>query len=265
MKTAHARSRQLMHASLTCVVLGVSILLQAQSPPSTTLGLRIIVVDSSSRADLVLKRLKNGQDFAAIAKEVSTDPTSAQGGYMGPVDPATLRSELRDALKGIAPGQITGVIRLPSGYAILSALPASESPSVQNTGPARILPTAAVGGIRYAPNVGGKGEADLAFRNYSKPEGWSQDLHAMCEIRKQSLASVTDYVTKSLDPASADSVSSGRPLDAIQMRYALANVYAYQGEMDKSIEQWETAYQLASTQMQAAMPELEEVLGIAYL
>jgi tetratricopeptide (TPR) repeat protein len=254
-----------MHASLTCVVLGVSILLQAQSPPSTTLGLRIIVVDSSSRADLVLKRLKNGQDFAAIAKEVSTDPTSAQGGYMGPVDPATLRSELRDALKGIAPGQITGVIRLPSGYAILSALPASESPSVQNTGPARILPTAAVGGIRYAPNVGGKGEADLAFRNYSKPEGWSQDLHAMCEIRKQSLASVTDYVTKSLDPASADSVSSGRPLDAIQMRYALANVYAYQGEMDKSIEQWETAYQLASTQMQAAMPELEEVLGIAYL
>src|SRR4029077_19702606 len=66
-------------------------------------------------------------------------------------------------------------------------------------------------------------------------------------------------------PANPDGVAHGRPLDIIQMRYALANVYAYQGEMDKSIEQWQMAYEIATAQLPAAMPELEEVLGIAYL
>ena len=87
----------------------------------------------------------------------------------------------------------------------------------------------------------------------------------MCDIRKQSLASVIDSVLKSLDPANPDGVAHGRPLDIIQMRYALANLYAYEGEMDKSIEQWQTAYEIAHAQLPGAMPELEEVLGIAYL
>jgi len=49
------------------------------------------------------------------------------------------------------------------------------------------------------------------------------------------------------------------------MHYALANVYAYQGQMDQSIAEWQTAYQIATAQLSGAMPELEEVLGIAYL
>jgi hypothetical protein len=42
-------------------------------------------------------------------------------------------------------------------------------------------------------------------------------------------------------------------------------VFAYQGEMDKAIDEWLAAYQVASSQLNGAMPELEEVLGIAYL
>ena len=87
----------------------------------------------------------------------------------------------------------------------------------------------------------------------------------MCDIRKQSLASVIGNVLKSLDAANPDGVAHGRPLDIIQMRYALANLYAYEGEMDKSIEQWQTAYEIAQAQLPGAMPELEEVLGIASL
>src|ERR1700733_4209227 len=87
----------------------------------------------------------------------------------------------------------------------------------------------------------------------------------MCDIRKQSLSSVIDTVLKSLDPANPDGVAHGRPLDQIQMHYALANLYAYEGQMDKSLEQWQTAYEIAIAQLPGAMPELEEVLGIAYL
>jgi tetratricopeptide (TPR) repeat protein len=240
-------------------------LVHAQSPKPGSVELRIIVVDSSAQAERVQQRLKNGEDFAALAKEISIDPTSSDGGYMGLVDPTTLRSELRDALNGVVPGQITGVVRVPSGYALLKVLQPSETAALQNTSPARLLPSAATGAIRYAPNVGGKGEADLAFRNFSKPDGWSQDLRGMCQIRQQSLAAVTDHILKSLDPANPDGVAHGQPLDLIQMRYALANVYAYQGEMDQSIEQWKVAYDIASQQLPGAMPELEEVLGIAYL
>jgi len=239
-------------------------IVSAQSPPATV-ELRIIVVDSSSLADRVLQRLKSGEDFASLARELSVDPTASDGGSMGPVDPSSLRAELREALKGIVPGQITSVVRVPSGYAILKVLPPGDSDTLQNTSPARILPSAATGAIRYAPNVGGKGEADLAFRNFPKPEGWSQDLQAMCQIRKQSLASVIDTVKEALDPANPNGVSHGRPLDIIQMHYALANLCAYQGQMDQAIEEWQAAYQIAASQLAAAMPELEESLGIAYL
>lgn len=250
---------------LCLLLLGLTTVVPAQSPTEKSVELRIIVVDSSSQAESVRQRLKKGEDFAAIAKEISIDPTSSDGGYMGLLDPSSLRPELRDALKGVNPGQITGVIRLPSGYALLKLLLPSETAALQNTSPARILPSAATGTIRYAPNVGGKGEADLAFRNLSKPEDWSMDLHGLCQIRQQSLAAVTDHILKSLDPTNPEGVAHGRPLDIIQMRYALANVYAYQGEMDKSIEQWQLAYEIASQQLPGAMPELEEVLGIAYL
>jgi tetratricopeptide (TPR) repeat protein len=239
--------------------------LLAQDNPHT-LDLRIIVVDSPVSADRVLQRLKNGEDFATLARELSIDPTSSDGGYMGRVDPSTLRSELRDALKGIVPGQITSIVREPSGYAIMKVITSGEKDALQNTSPARILPSAATGTIRYAPNVGGKGEADLAFRDISKPEGWSQSLQAMCKIRQQSLVAVVDSIKKSLDPANPEGVAhDSRPLDLIQMHYALANVYAYQGQMDQSIAEWQTAYQIATSQLIGAMPELEEVLGIAYL
>jgi tetratricopeptide (TPR) repeat protein len=232
---------------------------------TNTVELRIIVVDSSDKADRIVQRLKGGEDFAALARELSIDPTASDGGAMGRVDPSGLRSELRDALKGFGAGQVTNIVRVPSGYAILKIVAPGDGAAVQNTSPARILPSAATGAIRYAPNVGGKGEADLAFRNFAKPEGWSQDLPTLCRIRQRSMASVIDQVEKSLDPANPEGVSHDRPLDVIQMRYALANLYAYQGEMDKAIEEWQAAYQIAASQLNGAMPELEEVLGTAYL
>jgi parvulin-like peptidyl-prolyl isomerase len=52
----------------------------------------IIVVDSSQQAENILERLKKGEDFSALAKQLSIDPTSSGGGHMGPVDISALRS-----------------------------------------------------------------------------------------------------------------------------------------------------------------------------
>ena len=123
---------------------------------------------------------------------------------------------------------------------------------------------AATGIIRYPPNVGGKNEADLAFRSLSKTQGWSQDLKGLCEIRQTSLSTMIDRLQSS-DLLNAQAQGRGSALDQIEARYGLANLYAYQGKMGKAVAQWEAAYQIATNELTGEMPELEEVLGIAYL
>lgn len=252
-------------AALLCLLV-ISDLSRAQGADPRSVSLRIIVVDTLAEAHKVLDRLKAGEDFGRLAKQLSTDPTAPDGGNMGALDPATLRPELRDAVRDVSPGQVTGILHFSSGYAILQVLPTAPT-TIKPTGQTSPLSAAyaATGTIRYSPNVGGKGEADLAYRALPKPEGWNQDLRTMCQLRRSSLATVTDQVLKLLNPTNPAGVTGKSPLDVIQMYYALANIYAYQGEMEKAVAQWETAYQIASADLPGSMPELEEVLGIAYL
>ena len=254
-------SRLLLSALLASTAL-------AHALPASTTHLQIIVVSSQKEAERVLEQLRHGEDFAALATKLSTDSTAAYGGDMGQVDPSTLRSEIRDAVQNLQPGQLSPVVRLPSGFAILKVMAegvaATTAPSsaIDNN---RILPHTAAGTIRYQQPVGGKGEADLGFRSVPKPEGWSQDLQAMCRIRQQSLQTVIDVARENLDPSNPEGSASHQPLDRIQMHYALANLHAYKGEMEQAVEQWQQAYTIAQNEMPAAMPDLEEALGIAYL
>jgi tetratricopeptide (TPR) repeat protein len=240
----------------------------AQTSTGHTVNLQIIVVSSMTQAQAIVGQLKHGDDFAALARKVSTDSTSTDGGFMGEVDPMSLRQEIREALQHVGPGQLTPIVHLPSGYAILKVLPANNPapPQVSSgTDNSRILPYTASGTIRYQQPVGGKGEADLGFRSVPKPEGWSQDLQQLCRIRQQSLQTVIDVATENLDPTNLEGSATHAPLDRIQMHYALANLHAYKGEMDKAVDQWQQAYQIAQQEMPAEMPDLEEALGIAYL
>ena len=239
----------------------------AQQPASASahVALRIIVVDSSAEADQVLAQLKQGADFAKIAEEKSTDATSQQGGLMGKVDPATLRAELREAVKHLKPGGLSGAIKLSTGgYAILTILSAAESANIGDAVTSRILPMIATGTVRYPPNVVGKSEADVAFRSLAKPAGWEQNLPQICELRKKSLAAMIEQMSRS-DLITATHSTSENAFDQIEAHYALANLYAYEGTMDRAVAQWESAYQIASQNLPSAMAELEEVLGIAYL
>ena len=102
---------------------------------SADITLQIIVVDSSAEAEGLLQQIKSGADFATLARQKSTDASAAGGGYMGRLDPATLRAEFRDALKGTAPGQVTGVIKFSEGYAILKVLPSSGAAKSQTRAP----------------------------------------------------------------------------------------------------------------------------------
>jgi tetratricopeptide (TPR) repeat protein len=233
---------------------------QTMAPTPLWPGLRIIVVPSASQAQRVLDELNNGGDFAALAQKMSSDPTSAEGGFMGRPDPATFCPEIRDALKKVAPGNVTGVVQVPAGYAILKVLADADLPQ----GEANITPAAtAACALRPAVLVSGFGEADTIFRDFPKSAGWNRDLRQICAIRQVSIPIMLERLDKALTPGSPQTMNAP-PLDLMQAHYAAAELHAFQGEMDKAIEEWNAANAVAESRVPDALDMMKETLGVAY-
>lgn len=117
--------------------------------------------------------------------------------------------------------------------------------------------------IQYPADVSGQVLADLLFDQFSKPEGWQQNLQQVCQIRRKSLAEGAAGLQQEL--ADPQAVLGKSATDLIQIHYALAQIEAYQGEMAQAVKQWEAAYAIASQQLPGGLPQLTEVLGVAYL
>jgi tetratricopeptide (TPR) repeat protein len=236
---------------------------QNQSGKLTSLG--VIVVDSASEAEQVLTRLKQAEDFAAVAKERSIDATANDGGFVGTLDPERLRIELRDALRGLTPGEITGAIRIPEGYAILKILPETPAPNSVTPNPTRILPLLATGAVKYTLSVSGRDEAESIFQALPRNEDLAQDLPAICKSRNDSLSRVIAQLEEKLNPVDPQKASGQTPPDRIKMNYTAAQLYAFQGQMRKAIEHWQRAYQIVQLNSPRLAAPMEETLGIAYL
>ena len=72
------------------------------------------------RIDSIYQALKNGADFAELAKKVSQDPGSArEGGLLPFVQRGRLVKEFEDAAYALQPGEMSGVIQSPYGYHII--------------------------------------------------------------------------------------------------------------------------------------------------
>lgn len=79
--------------------------------------------NAKKKADLILKELKSGQSFAAVAQKSSDDLTTKQlGGDLGVVerDHVNLPPEVADALFKLEPGSISDVISTSSDYYIVT-------------------------------------------------------------------------------------------------------------------------------------------------
>ena len=112
--------------------------------------MRIIVVETQEKAEHVLGELKAGADFATVAKAESADPTAAEGGLLGMLSPDGLRTELRSAMQGLGPGQFSGVVQIPTGYAILKIDKPNEQAD-QNTAPS--ADASPMGSVDTGPNM----------------------------------------------------------------------------------------------------------------
>ena len=256
--------------TLGWVVAGILVsALWGQSAPSAGasdgISLRIVVVNTAAEAEQVAQRLKKGEDFAVLAKEKSTDPTADSGGYMGIMDPAMLRPELRDAVGPLKAGDVSGIVHISSGYAILKVLSRYAVPEMERANRGRVAALSALGSVKYTPNVSGIGEAESALFRSPKPEGWDQDLRQICELRKQTYTNAVKRMEDVLAPANAAALNARAPLDVTQEYYALGELYAYPGEMDRAIEQYRKGYEVAQARAPAVARQFELELGIAYL
>lgn len=88
--------------------------------------------DAAAKAKIeeIAQRLTAGEDFAALAKELSEDPGSAgEGGDLGFAGPGVYDPDFEDALYSLAQGEVSGPVRTEFGWHLIKLL-GVQSPEV---------------------------------------------------------------------------------------------------------------------------------------
>ena len=78
-----------------------------------------ILLDSEAKAKAVAQRLQGGEDFAAVARELSLSPDATNGGDLGWRGAERLPTIFMKAVEKLQPGQWTGPFQSPGGFHIL--------------------------------------------------------------------------------------------------------------------------------------------------
>jgi peptidyl-prolyl cis-trans isomerase SurA len=90
------------------------------SAPKSDQGINVgLEEEAKARAEAARKRIVDGESFEIVAGEVSNSPSRANGGLVGPLNPAELTPAFQEILKGMKPGDITEVLRTAGGYQIV--------------------------------------------------------------------------------------------------------------------------------------------------
>jgi len=79
------------------------------------------------KAEAVRARLSAGEDFAALASEVSAGASKANGGLIGPIATSELSPDLQKLLASMKPGEISQPMRAAKGYQILKLETSKQS------------------------------------------------------------------------------------------------------------------------------------------
>ncbi|MFH1035850.1 MAG: tetratricopeptide repeat protein [Pseudomonadota bacterium] len=120
-----------------------------------SVDLGVITVKSKALAESLRQRLLKGEGFEGLAKANSVGSTAQRGGRLGIVPEERLRSEYRQAVKGLKPGQPSAVIPTEEGYNLLmrfdQAAPAAPSAPAAAGATGRSLAPAPVAPVPAQP------------------------------------------------------------------------------------------------------------------
>lgn len=82
---------------------------------------------AKEKAEALLKRVKAGEDFAAIAKAESSCPSASQGGDLGSFGHGEMVPAFEKAAFGMKPGEVSGVVESEFGYHIIKVTEKQEA------------------------------------------------------------------------------------------------------------------------------------------
>ncbi len=84
---------------------------------------RHILVPTKEDAEKAFKRVKSGEDFAKVAKEMSTDPMSApRGGEIGPFRRGELVPEFENVVFPLKLNEVSGVVETQFGFHVVKKI-----------------------------------------------------------------------------------------------------------------------------------------------
>jgi peptidyl-prolyl cis-trans isomerase SurA len=78
--------------------------------------------DLKKKAETALQRVKDGEDFAEIAKRLSDGSTKSQGGFLGVYKRGELSKELEDVVFKMKKNDLTDVMETKQGFLVLQVL-----------------------------------------------------------------------------------------------------------------------------------------------
>jgi peptidyl-prolyl cis-trans isomerase C len=70
----------------------------------------------------IQKKLEDGEDFAALAKEYSEGPSNVNGGDLGYFERGRMVKPFEDAAFKLKPGEVSGMVETPFGYHLIKVV-----------------------------------------------------------------------------------------------------------------------------------------------
>lgn len=146
-------------------------LLESQGKPEYQVAEIVLAVDDPAQVDAVrdaadrlLEQLKEGAEFAALARQFSQGASAERGGDLGWVQPENLSTQIGNAVERLEPGQIVGPIRSEGGFHILRLIDKRTAAAVgQGTVSLKLLTVALDAGAK-PDQVNQASEAAAALR-----------------------------------------------------------------------------------------------------
>ncbi len=116
--------------------------------PAETGGVNVAKDDEAkSRIEDVRARALKGEEFAKLAADVSSSPSKANGGLIGPFSHADMSPQLLALVEKMKPGELTQPIRTPKGYQLFK-LESTKAQALQPFDSVRDLIADKVAGAR---------------------------------------------------------------------------------------------------------------------
>lgn len=126
------------------------------------------------------RRLRDGEPFDGLVREMSDAPTRSRGGWLGAFDSGTYAAGVEASVAGVAPGAIAPLVRTEAGYHLLQRVPLDEVVVGYTLYAWRGARGASVGRDKASAEFL-SGEAVAALRAGARPDGLKADRASPAE------------------------------------------------------------------------------------